>query len=34
VIIPGLVNKIGAQSNRIVPRRWITKFAAKINKAK
>jgi uncharacterized protein len=34
IVVPGLVNKLAIQSNRLAPRRAITKLAAKINKAK
>jgi short-subunit dehydrogenase len=34
IIIPGLVNKLAVQSNRIAPRRAVTKVAGKINRSK
>lgn len=34
VVIPGLVNKLAVQSNRIGPRKLVAKVAGKINKAK
>jgi hypothetical protein len=34
IVIPGLVNKLAVQSNRIAPRRAVTKVAGKINRSK
>jgi short-subunit dehydrogenase len=34
VVVPGLVNKLAVQSNRIGPRRWVTKVAGRVNRAK
>jgi short-subunit dehydrogenase len=34
LVVPGLMNKVGVQANRIAPRRLITKVAAKINRSK
>jgi short-subunit dehydrogenase len=34
IVIPGLMNKLAVQSNRIGPRNLVTKVAGKINKAK
>lgn len=34
IVVPGLVNKLAVQSNRIGPRRLVARVAGKINKAK
>jgi uncharacterized protein len=34
IVIPGLVNKLAVQSNRIGPRRLVTKVAGRINRSK
>jgi short-subunit dehydrogenase len=34
IVIPGIVNKLAVQSNRIAPRRAVTKVAGKINRSK
>jgi short-subunit dehydrogenase len=34
IVIPGLVNKLAVQSNRIAPRRAVTRVAGKINRSK